>query len=544
MIKILSLLAHEYAHQWFGDHVAPTWWQFLWLNEGFATLFESYATGLVYPEWRSMETFVTGVVHYVFQSDSLNPRPMSDYVESPGAIGNLFDDVPYEKAGAVLRMLQTVMTEETFAKGLKLYLDENRENNANPDDLYRNLQRAIDDELLVLTPNITGFMKTWEMQAGFPVVNVARSNNALTITQQRYFRDPSSSSPVIWWIPLNYVVGSNPDFSKTTPDFWLIEKSSTIQNSSAPNRKFWNSEDWILFNIKETGYYRVNYDLNLWKLLSDELTIGNHTKIDVVNRAQLIDDSFNLARSQHLQYSVPFDILSYLKLENEYDPWTAASRALSFLRPTLFNSQYFNLFQKFMLENVNLLFTKYGLTSKSSDRFLDKFARNIAINWACSTSHVQCLSDTTALMVRVVDDHKIEPDLQFSIYCNGLRQATKATFDKFWEQALLSAEKSVMLSALGCSHDSALLKNYLETTMAAPNQDNQLLVVDAILGNGQLAGLNVLIDYVTKNSSFVFVRVKELVVNSIAMRVVNSDQLSKVGSLIIFNIFLIFIIFS
>lgn len=94
--KILS--AHEYAHQWFGNHVSPAWWSYLWLNEGFATLFESYGTGLVFPTWREMETFVTATVHSVFLSDSLlSARAMTHYVESPGNIDRLFDNVAYSK---------------------------------------------------------------------------------------------------------------------------------------------------------------------------------------------------------------------------------------------------------------------------------------------------------------------------------------------------------------------------------------------------------------------------------------------------------------
>ena len=91
------ILAHEYAHQWFGNHVSPAWWSYLWVNEGFATLFESYATHLVFPEWREMEMFVTFTVQAIFQSDALNPRSMTHYVESPENIDYLFDDIAYWK---------------------------------------------------------------------------------------------------------------------------------------------------------------------------------------------------------------------------------------------------------------------------------------------------------------------------------------------------------------------------------------------------------------------------------------------------------------
>lgn len=78
--------------------MSPAWWSYLWLNEGFATLFASYATGLVYPEWRENESFVTGTVQNVFQSDAqIGARAMTHYVESPIAISRLFDSVAYAK---------------------------------------------------------------------------------------------------------------------------------------------------------------------------------------------------------------------------------------------------------------------------------------------------------------------------------------------------------------------------------------------------------------------------------------------------------------
>ena len=135
----------------------------------------------------------------------------------------------FKSAGAVLRMLQVMMTEEVFARGLKLYLDEFKERAATPEDLYRNLQTAIDNELLEQTPNIANFMRTWELQPGFPVISVTRNGDVIMIQQERYFTNSLAGNDAsIWSIPLNYIVGSNPDYSETTMDFWMTEKSNHL----------------------------------------------------------------------------------------------------------------------------------------------------------------------------------------------------------------------------------------------------------------------------------------------------------------------------
>lgn len=256
-------------------------------------------------------------------------------------------------------MLQHVCTVETFAKGLNSYLTEMRGRAAVPEDLYRHLQIAYSEDFPTSSMDIPTFMRTWELQAGYPLINVIRDGNQITFSQTRYMRDNAvDASNPLWTIPMSYAVRTSPDSSSTIPDFWMTERTQVLQSASAP--KPWTNDDWILFNIQQNGYFRVNYDDLSWKLLSEELVNGNFDLIHPLNRAQLIDDSFNLARDQKRTYTAAFDILAYLRHDADYIPWAATNRVLNYLHPFLLGSPYYQHFRQLMRNNSALAYNTIG----------------------------------------------------------------------------------------------------------------------------------------------------------------------------------------
>lgn len=197
---------------------------------------------------------------------------------------------------------------------------------ATEEDLFAALQTAVNaDGTLDAQYKVATIFSSWTRQAGFPLVTVERNyvTGDITLSQERYFAvNQTGPDPSLWWIPFNYAIGSAPDFGSTAATRWFSARSEKIDNLQTAL-----DTDWLLVNIRQTGYYRVKYDLHNYKLLSEQL-VKNHSAIHLTSRSQLIDDAFELARSERLGYSVVFDLIEYLEHELEYVPWASAFRGL------------------------------------------------------------------------------------------------------------------------------------------------------------------------------------------------------------------------
>ncbi len=154
-------------------------------------------------------------------------------------------------------------------------------------------------------------------QSGYPVVSVSRIGNQLIFKQERFFYTDDESES-LWWIPINFASGANPNFTSTLPHFWM-EGLATVNITN------FDTYDWVVVNIQQSSYYRVNYDTYMWNLLRVYLNYYDFTDIHVLNRAQIVDDSLNLAQANRVDYGIALGILKYLSRETDHIPWAAVN---------------------------------------------------------------------------------------------------------------------------------------------------------------------------------------------------------------------------
>lgn len=184
------------------------------------------------------------------------------------------------------------------------------------------------ENLLPEGKSVSDVLSTWDSIPGYPVIKVERdySTGEVKFSQSRFLlKSSDEDSSNTWFIPINYAVEGSSDFSNLTTDFWLTDKEASITIDSL------SSTEWLIVNKQERGYYRVNYDEDNWNLIINYLNSDNYDKIHRTNRAQLLDDAFNLARSGRLGYQYPLELASYLSRETDYIPLYSFFQALTFI---------------------------------------------------------------------------------------------------------------------------------------------------------------------------------------------------------------------
>ena len=98
--------------------------------------------------------------------------------------------------------------------------------------------------------------------------------------------------------------------------------------------------EWVIFNVDQANFYRVAYDETNYKLIAADL-LANHVNVPLKNRAQLLDDSFNLALANAVSYTSALDLTMYLKNEIEYVPWRSVLTELDYIDVMLSQSPEF-----------------------------------------------------------------------------------------------------------------------------------------------------------------------------------------------------------
>jgi tricorn protease interacting factor F2/3 len=309
--SIKNVIAHEIAHQWFGNLVSPDKWKFVWLNESFATYFAYKTINHFEPEYGIFDYFVQGTTNGALTADGYHETaPIEQAGDEPAAYTVKTVPILYSKGGSVLRQLEGFLGDVMFRDGLRHYLKKHEYDVAGSTDLWQ----AFED---VSGKPISKMMEGWVMQMGYPIVSATRMGTSLSLSQKRYTY-MNREYDTKWMIPITI----RQYLPTGTKDDAFLMSDSNFDFVLDPSCTFFK------INIDHTGFYRVLYDVPTYQVLGEQIkdkTLGSMDRFNIEN------DLYAFMRSGHIDLTGYLDFLGFFSEEDNHLPLGSISNHLNSL---------------------------------------------------------------------------------------------------------------------------------------------------------------------------------------------------------------------
>ncbi|KAJ4952677.1 hypothetical protein NE237_029509 [Protea cynaroides] len=318
MQRVAIVVAHELAHQWFGNLVTMEWWTHLWLNEGFATWVSYLAVDSLFPDWKIWTQFLDQITEGLKLDGLEESHPIEVEIGHAREIDEIFDSISYNKGASVIRMLQSYLGPESFQRALASYIKRYACSNAKTEDLWAVLEEESGEPVNML-------MNSWTKQKGYPVVSVKIVDQKLEFEQSQFLSSGSQGDGQ-WIVPITLCCGSY-DARK---NFLLRTKSETLNvkefigcsiaddslSEKGNQGKLDGTEcSWIKINVDQTGFYRVKYD----DVLAARLRYAMGTNyLSATDRFGILDDSYALCMARKQSLSSVFTLMDAFREELDY----------------------------------------------------------------------------------------------------------------------------------------------------------------------------------------------------------------------------------
>lgn len=254
-------------------------------------------------------------------------------------------------------------------------------------------------------------MDSWTLKVGYPIVTIERDykNNSVAISQRRYILDShrtKDDTNYCYYVPLSFTTQKEQNFSATHAREWLEcdckrdEQTKSISNVGA------SEDEWIIFNMKLAGLYKVKYDSKNWDLLIEALNSAKFKDIDTVNRAQLINDALDFAWTGEQDYDIALSVISYLHQEDDYLPWKAALDGLSGVNRILQKTPMYDQFRSYMRLILEPIYQRLGgLQMDQANRKFDYVKHKVMVAaWSCKFDVGDCVDMAVTMFKQWMDE--------------------------------------------------------------------------------------------------------------------------------------------
>ncbi|KAF9616987.1 hypothetical protein IFM89_033057 [Coptis chinensis] len=447
--RVAVVVAHELAHQWFGNLVTMEWWTHLWLNEGFATWVSYLAADSLFPEWKIWTQFLDEITEGLRLDGLTESHPIEVDIGHACEIDEIFDAISYRKGASVIRMLQSYLGAECFQRSLASYIKQYACSNAKTEDLWAVLEKESGEP-------VNKLMNSWTKQKGYPVVSVSVKGNKLEFDQSQFLSSGAHGDGQ-WIVPVTLCCGSY----SAHKNFLLQTKSETMDISG-----LLGSQKWFKINVDQTGFYRVKYDDELAGRLRYAIE-ANH--LSATDRFGILDDSYALSMACKQSLSSLFSLMSAYRNLLETEMVVLQFPSLNYL----------------MLET---LFRKLGWEPKESESHLDAMLRGEILTALAVFGHDITQKEAIERFRAFLNDRNtplLPPDTRRAAYVAVMQTVSKSnrwgyeSLLKIYRETDLSQEKTRILGSLTSCPDSDIVLEALNFLLSSEVRSQ-----DAVYGLG------------------------------------------------------------
>jgi aminopeptidase N len=464
--EVFAISAHEMAHQWFGDLVTMSWWDDLWLNEGFASWMESRTTEKLHPEWNTALSAVDGRERAIGRDAVATAHAVVQHVETVEQASQAFDAITYQKGKTVIRMLEGYVGADAWREGVRRYMKAHAYGNTVSDDLWREVEAAAGKPITAIAHDFT-------LQPGVPMIRVGAATcsagrTALSLTQDEFTVDRPGKKPLIWRVPV--IVAS---FGSNAPVRTLVTdgKATVTVPGCGP----------FIVNAGQTGYYRTLYTPEQFARIR-----GGFAKLAPIDQLGIMSDSWSLGLAGLQPVTDFLELAKVAPADADTQVWGKIAAVFASI-----NKYYVGKparrakFRAFAIDRLKPMYAKLGWNAQAGEPGTVAILRSELIDTLGQLADPAVIAEARRRYAVQASDPKAVPGaLRKTILAVVARHADSASWDKLHAAALIEKTPMVkdhLYSLLSSTEDELLAHRALELSLTPePGATNSARMISTV----------------------------------------------------------------
>ena len=444
---VALVVAHELAHQWFGNLVTMKWWDDLWLNESFANMMEYVSVDAIEPSWKIFEDFQTSGAPYALKRDATDGvQSVHVEVKHPDEINTLFDGaIVYAKGSRLMHMLRRWLGDHAFRKGLGAYFEKHQYGNTIGRDLWDALSQASGRD-------VAAFMDAWLEQPGYPVVTAKVENDCLILTQKQFFIGEHEDKGRLWPVPLNSNWQGLPDTLTTErleiPNYAAL----AAQNDGA-----------LRLNTENTAHYITDYQGELLDAL-----LNNLSSLDNISKLQIVQERRLLAESGKISYADLLPVISKLANETSYMVVSAVSQVLEGLNRFVDEGSQTEEDYKALLKILSQSnFDRLGFEKQEGESDEDEMVRQLIVGNMIKADDETAKAQASQIFDKYRDNlEKLPASIRLQVLVNQIKHHESKELTKLYLDLYVASNDGSFKNALSTGLSYTKNKETLDELLA------------------------------------------------------------------------------